>query len=262
VLNWIKEHPYLAGGMVLAVFVLFVLFRNRSAAATSQQSSAAGPSDSVAVAGLQANAAVQNSAYAAQTQIAGYSAQVNAEALKTAAETSIANTQTAGAVSLGMDQDLSKVAIASIAAGGIAPFSVAGTPGYNAGYTVGHAQVQQMAAGQAVAENTQIQQVSAAVAAPTTAQQVAQQSAAPYAPSTPTSIGSGITPGLPSPGGYATYNDYLVAVDQSQGINPATAGLSSSLGIAPQIETAASEAVAAWQSFYNAPAPTAPAAGY
>ena len=95
---------------------------------------------------------------------------MNATALQTAAQTSIANTQTQGAVQLGLAQSSNQVAIASIAAGGIAPYSVAGTPGYNAAQTnggspesfsavVGNAQVQSQQAQSGVAEAQMIQNV-------------------------------------------------------------------------------------------------------
>ena len=262
-INWIKEHPYLAGGLVLVVIVLIAILRKGSSASASQTATAATTDNTAA---LQANAAIQQMAYQAQTQVAGYNAQVNAVALQTAAQQNIAESQTGGAVQLGLAQSANQVAIASIAAGGIAPFSVAGTPGYNASQTpgsavVGHAQVQAINAQDGAAVQSQIQQVAASTAQAVqtgtpipTATPVTQPngSTVTFTPSTPTSIGTGIAPGLPSPAGYATEGDYVAAVDRSGGINPSTAGLSSSLGNAPTIETLGNEAAAAWSSYYGA----------
>jgi hypothetical protein len=266
-LGWVKEHPYLTGGIALAVIVLIILFRGSSSSNAAASQTSSGTSDTQAVAALNANAAIQQMAYASQTQVAGFNEAANVAAINAAAETSIANNQTAGAVQLGLAQSNNAVATASIAAGGITPFSVAGTPGYNASI-VGNSQVQAMNAGYAADENTGIAAVSNTIAnhavtgtalpsqqpAPIPSNPVSSGPVAtytPYTPSTPTSIGTGIAPGLPSPANYATEADYVAAVDLSGGVNPATAGLSSSLSNAPTIETLGNEAAAAWSAYFG-----------
>ena len=73
--DWIKEHPYLTGGLALAVVILIIVIKNASSSsqassATSTQT-ASGTDDTQAVAALQANSAVEQMAYQAQTQVAG-----------------------------------------------------------------------------------------------------------------------------------------------------------------------------------------------
>ncbi len=54
-MDWIREHPYLAGTLAVFVVVLFLVFRARSSASTSQQVAvASGPSDALQAASLQA----------------------------------------------------------------------------------------------------------------------------------------------------------------------------------------------------------------
>lgn len=83
-MDWIREHPYLSGGLVLAVVVLFVVLRRGGSSA--QQSSAGGPSEALQAAGLQAG--VQNSAISAQvaqTQLQANSADAATSAAQTVA---------------------------------------------------------------------------------------------------------------------------------------------------------------------------------
>lgn len=221
-LAWIKEHPYLAGALTLGLILLLWLFF-RKPAASSQGSSSASPSDSVSVAGLQTNAAIQSMAYQAQTQVAGYNAAVNIAALKDAAATSIANNQTGGAVALGLAQSEDQVRIASIAAGGIAPYSVAGTPGYNATYTVGHAQVQPIAAAAGVQQNLVIDQTSHAIAQ-------AAGSGTPIPSATPVSMPSGqtieVTPGNAGAAVQSSSDSGYYGAQQAVGAQvPSAAGL-------------------------------------
>lgn len=166
--EWVKQHPYLAGGLVLGIIILVVIIRNSSASSTQAAqttSSTSGVDDTQAVAALNANAQVQALAYQAQTQVASQNAALNAVALQTAAAQSVANNQTAGAVQVGLAQTNNQVAIASIAAGGITPFSVNGTgPTPPPAQVVGISQVQAQNAQQGAAQNAQIAQTSNLVA--------------------------------------------------------------------------------------------------
>lgn len=98
-IEWIKEHPYLSGGLAFVVVVLFVVLRNRS-----NSSSATplvyqnGPSDAISALSIQSGAAVQAAQLQMQGQIAGYNAAVNETQLTTAAQTT--QTQIAGGVQL------------------------------------------------------------------------------------------------------------------------------------------------------------------
>lgn len=65
-MNWIEEHPYLTGGLVLAVIVLFLVLRGRSSASSTVVQ--AGPSDAVQAATLQAQVQQQSVQAAADVQ--------------------------------------------------------------------------------------------------------------------------------------------------------------------------------------------------
>lgn len=69
-MNWIKEHPYMAGGVALLLVVLLLVFRKSSGSST--QVIQTGPSDAATAAGLQAQVQLAgiNAAYAAnQSQL-------------------------------------------------------------------------------------------------------------------------------------------------------------------------------------------------
>jgi len=65
-MNWLEEHPYLTGGLVLAVIVLFLVLRGRSSASASTVQ--AGPSDALQAASLQAQVQQQSVQAAADVQ--------------------------------------------------------------------------------------------------------------------------------------------------------------------------------------------------
>jgi hypothetical protein len=115
-LDWIKEHPYLTGGLVLALIVLWVIIRSRSQAAAAASASSggttvAGPSDALSEAELAAGVQVQSAQLAAQAQITQGSQAVNAQQLNDAAQVAlgqisggVANNQTAAQLQLGLAQ--------------------------------------------------------------------------------------------------------------------------------------------------------------
>lgn len=110
--QWIEEHPYLTGGLVLAVVVLWVIIRNRSQASQNAQTVySGGPSENLQALELQSGLQLQSSQLAAQTQIAGYNAATNAVQLQTAGAIAnaqigagVQNTQTAAQLQLGLAQ--------------------------------------------------------------------------------------------------------------------------------------------------------------
>lgn len=87
-MHWIKEHPYLTGGLILAVIIFFALRSKASAASSNGPNGVVtvGPSDSTQALALQANAGVQAATLGAQTQVAGYNAAVNITQLQTSAD--------------------------------------------------------------------------------------------------------------------------------------------------------------------------------
>lgn len=111
-LDWVKEHPYLTGSLVL-VILLFFIFRSKSSSAAASTSSTvtAGPSDSVQMAALSANSQIQAATLAAQTQVFGYQAaaqvqnnQTAASVAQTAIAAQVANNTTDAQLQLGLAQ--------------------------------------------------------------------------------------------------------------------------------------------------------------
>lgn len=163
--EWVKEHPYLSGGLVLALIVLFLVLRGRGS--SSQQVRAGGPSESLQAAqmqtqlqqqGIQAQAdahagdtaaalaakmaetdaqnfatqsardvALQNIAIAGQTE--QYKTQVGGSVAMAgyASQAAIADTQASAAVSIASTQANAGVQIAGINAG--AAVGIAGIQG-------------------------------------------------------------------------------------------------------------------------------------
>lgn len=84
--EWAKQHPYLAGAGVLGLFVLFIIWRNSSAnaaaAAASTSSSPAGPSDSLLEAQMAYGAQLQDAQLTANTATANTQAQLSSAALQ------------------------------------------------------------------------------------------------------------------------------------------------------------------------------------
>lgn len=88
-LEWIKEHPYLSGGLVLSVIVYFVVRRSSSNASVSS-----GPSDSVVQSELAAQVANNQVSQAATSQTQMLQAQLASEQLQADAAVQIARAQT------------------------------------------------------------------------------------------------------------------------------------------------------------------------
>lgn len=74
-MNWIKEHPYLTGGLVLGLLVLFLIFRRSGSASAPPQYQNAGPSEALQATQLQTGAALQ----AAQISATAHTNEVNAQ---------------------------------------------------------------------------------------------------------------------------------------------------------------------------------------
>ena len=146
-MHWIKEHPYLTGGLILAVIIFFALRSKASAASSNGPNGVVtvGPSDSTQALALQANAGVQAATLGAQTQVAGYNAAVNITQLQTAAadiqagyarDVQLANifqgygaenNRTAAALALGLAQ-LGQTPNATAATGGAVPTPTTSAP--------------------------------------------------------------------------------------------------------------------------------------
>lgn len=114
-IEWVKQHPYLAGGFVLAAFVLIIVMRNRSATAQSAGNAQvinAGPSDSIQAMEIQAGATIDQAQIAANVAtIQANAANANAALGASVATTQIlagqdvSNKQTSAALTLGLAND-------------------------------------------------------------------------------------------------------------------------------------------------------------
>lgn len=91
-LDWIKEHPYLTGGAVLALVVLYVIWQNaQSSSAAASSSTAAGsydpstgtyiPDDTIQQAQLSAQTAIDTAQISANAQVAQVNAATNQAAI-------------------------------------------------------------------------------------------------------------------------------------------------------------------------------------
>lgn len=125
--EWAKNHPYLAGATVVGLLILIIVMRNRSAAsaaaAAAPSSGAYGPSDQLQAAemayGVQAlqaqlGANVAQSGYAAQTQQAAYQGQV--QLAQIGAQQTVGSDQIAAALQLGLAQTAAPLALAGATA--------------------------------------------------------------------------------------------------------------------------------------------------
>src|SRR6266567_1924840 len=82
-IEWVKEHPYLSGGIVLGAVILFFLLRGSgSGGARSAPASAGGPSEALQAAQLQASTQLQMSQNAGTAQTNLVNAQVAATQIK------------------------------------------------------------------------------------------------------------------------------------------------------------------------------------
>lgn len=107
--RWIEEHPYLTGGLVLGLLLIWFIVRSRSASAATTSTVSTGPSDALQAAELSAGVQQQQAYLAAQTQIAGYGAAVNSQQLQSAASVAasqlsagVQTTQTAAQLQYGL----------------------------------------------------------------------------------------------------------------------------------------------------------------
>lgn len=104
-LEWLKEHPYLAGGGLLAIIILFVVIRNASASNSSQpQVVSTGPDDSIQSMEIQAGAAIDNAQLQAQTTVAQTNAAVQLGEFQSYAGTVTNNQNTQAGLTLGLAQ--------------------------------------------------------------------------------------------------------------------------------------------------------------
>src|SRR5579872_6681712 len=124
-MNWVREHPYLSGSLIVAVIILFLVLRGRSSSSSSaQQVSQGGPSDALQAAGLQAQ--TQQSAISAQValgQIAANSQDTATQAARDVALSKVAadfqsqQFGTAAALQAAQAGYMSQVDLADISAG-------------------------------------------------------------------------------------------------------------------------------------------------
>ena len=124
-LDWIKEHPYLAGGLTLGLIVFYFVYRSVAASSgTATQTVAYGgaPSDAVQTAQLAAGVAGQQTQAAADAQSQSLQAQLAALQLQTGGQVQIAqlqqqaalqNTLTSGQVASQQSSDQLTAALAA-----------------------------------------------------------------------------------------------------------------------------------------------------
>src|SRR4029077_3392203 len=95
-MEWIKSHPYLTGGLALAVLVLYVLYRNSQSAASAPASTAVpGQSDAITALEIQTGAVTGQAQLSYQASIAQLQTSQNVAQLQTAASTTLGSQQTA-----------------------------------------------------------------------------------------------------------------------------------------------------------------------
>lgn len=127
-LDWIKEHPYLAGSLGVGLVVIIILMR-RSSGGTAQAVSASNYDPTLAQAGLQAQTYLDANRIALAGQISGYNAAVNVAELNSAAD--VEKTRIAGYVALESIYASRDVALYDTSAGlayGLASLKAAGIP--------------------------------------------------------------------------------------------------------------------------------------
>jgi hypothetical protein len=89
--EWIKEHPYLAGGLVLGIIVFYVVYKSVSGSGSSGGVAvASGPSDAVQAAAIQAGLQQQQTSAAATTANNQIQAQLAALQLQYGAQLQVA----------------------------------------------------------------------------------------------------------------------------------------------------------------------------
>lgn len=114
-LDWIKEHPYLTGGLVLGAIVLWVILRSgsssQSTAASTTVTGSTGPDDTIAAAEIAAGTQIGLAQVAANAQTVASNAQTNqlqiaaqVQNLQTGAGVAINNQNTQASLTLGLAQ--------------------------------------------------------------------------------------------------------------------------------------------------------------
>lgn len=96
IIEWVKQHPYLTGAVVVGLILLLYL---RSASANAAQAAApaastyGGPSDAVQESEIAGSLALQQAGLAANTQVTGYNDQLSIAALQAAEQEQLAQFQ-------------------------------------------------------------------------------------------------------------------------------------------------------------------------
>jgi hypothetical protein len=109
--GWIKEHPYLSGGLALMLIVVYIVIRNLSSSSQASNSpvtaaQASGvPDDTIAALQLQTNAQIQSATLSTDATIAGYNAAVNQTQIQASSALNLGNDQTQAALTLGLAQN-------------------------------------------------------------------------------------------------------------------------------------------------------------
>ena len=107
-IGWVKEHPYLSGGVALALVVLYALYSSSSSSSAAAQSTAANatglPDDTVQQAELAAGTQTALAQLATNTSIAQDQAAVNVQQLQSQQAVEQSNQQTQAALTLGLAQ--------------------------------------------------------------------------------------------------------------------------------------------------------------
>lgn len=106
-LDWVKEHPYLAGSTVLGLLLLWWIYRNRSGGASSASSAGTVDTsgyDALAAANLQAGETLQLANLQAGVAAQGTDIQGQVALAQIAASENVADTQTAAGLELGIAQ--------------------------------------------------------------------------------------------------------------------------------------------------------------
>lgn len=86
-LEWVKEHPYITGSLLVGVIVLYIVLRNSGTAAQSTQVVQSGPSDALQAADLQAQVQQQGIQAASNAQTDQLNAALAAKSIDAAVST-------------------------------------------------------------------------------------------------------------------------------------------------------------------------------
>lgn len=116
-IDWIKEHPYLAGSLGVGLLLVFIMIR-KGASSSAPVAASSGIDPTIAAAQIASGNALQQDQTAANVQVANFQAQQNIAQLMASAQTTQAqiaadttNRQTAAALQLGLAQVAGTVSI-------------------------------------------------------------------------------------------------------------------------------------------------------